>query len=71
MTDLPPQEEAQRAAQKFEQDHIRTVTINMEHAAFDQGLAQQIADAMDGPCYALAELKAELLYQTVRQEMDK
>ncbi len=71
MTDLPPQEEAHRAARKFQQDHIRTVTINMEHAAFDQGLAQQIADAMDGPCYALAELKAELLYQTVRQEMDK
>ncbi|MFC1960255.1 VWA domain-containing protein [Chloroflexota bacterium] len=70
MTDLPPQEEAHLAANKFAQDHIRTVTINMEHAAFDQGLAQQIADAMQGPCYALAELKADQLYQTVRQELD-
>jgi Mg-chelatase subunit ChlD len=70
LTDMPPQEEAQLAASRFAQDGIRTVTINMEHAAFDQGLAQQIAKAMAGPCYALSELKAELLYQTVRQEMD-
>ncbi|GAB4571640.1 MAG: hypothetical protein Kow0077_08850 [Anaerolineae bacterium] len=71
MTDLPPQEEAQLAARKFAQDGIRTVTVNMEHAAFDQGLAQQLADAMGGPCYALAELKAELLVQTVRQELEQ
>lgn len=70
LTDLPPQEEANLAAAKFAQDGIRTVTINMEHAAFDQGLAQQVADAMGGPCYALAELKADILYQTVRQELD-
>ena len=70
MTDLPPQEEAHLAADKFAQDSIRTVTINMEHAAFDQGLAQQIANRLGGPCYALAELKADLLYQTVRQELD-
>jgi Mg-chelatase subunit ChlD len=70
MTDLPPQEEAHRAASWFDVDHIRTVTINMEHAAFDQGLAQQIADAMGGPCYALADLRAEMLYRTVRQELE-
>jgi Mg-chelatase subunit ChlD len=70
MTDLPPQEEAHLTADKFAQDDLRTVTINMEHAAFDQGLAQQLADRLGGPCYALAELKAELLYQTVRQEME-
>ena len=38
-------DEANLAAAKFAQDGIRTVTINMEHQAFDQGLAQQIADA--------------------------
>ncbi|MBN1963220.1 MAG: VWA domain-containing protein, partial [Anaerolineae bacterium] len=70
MTDLPPQEEAHLAADKFRMENIRTVTINMEHVAFDQGLAQQLADRLGGPCYALAELKAELLYQTVRQELD-
>ncbi len=70
MTSMPPQEEAHLAATRFHQDHIRTVTINMEHAAFDQGLAQQIAEAMGGPCYALADLRAELLYQTVRKELD-
>lgn len=70
MTDLPPQDEANRAATLFARDGIRTVTINMEHAAFDQGLARQLAEAMGGPCYALAELKADILYQTVRKELD-
>jgi magnesium chelatase subunit D len=41
----------------------------MEHAAFDQGLAQQLANHLKAPCYALSELKAESLYHTVRQEM--
>jgi len=70
MTDLPPQEEAHRIADKFREEHFRTVTINMEHAAFDQGLARQLAQRLGGPCYALSELKADLLYQTVRQELD-
>jgi len=71
LTDLPPQEEAHLAASRFKLDEIRTVTINMEHAAFDQGLAQQIAEAMGGPCYTLAELRAYALYQTVRQELSQ
>ncbi len=70
MTDLPPQEEAHRAADHFHAEHIRTVTINMEHAAFDQGLAQKLAERLGGPCYALSELKAEALYQTVKQQLD-
>jgi magnesium chelatase subunit D len=70
MTDRPPQEEAQLAAERFRHGNIRTITVNMEHVAFDQGLAQQIADRMGGPCYALSELKAELLYETVRRELD-
>jgi magnesium chelatase subunit D len=41
----------------------------MEHAAFDQGLAQDLADHLEAPCYTLTELKAENLYHTVRQEM--
>ena len=70
MTDLPPQEEAHRAADHFHNEHIRTVTINMEHAAFDQGLAQKLAERLGGPCYALSELKAEALYRTVKQQLD-
>ncbi len=41
----------------------------MEHAAFDQGLAQALADHLKAPCYTLSELKAEALYQKVREEM--
>ncbi len=41
----------------------------MEHPAFDRGLAQQLANALGGPCYTLPELKAEALVQTVRDEM--
>lgn len=70
MTDLPPQEEAHRIADLFEEHHIRTVTINMEHAAFDQGLARRLAERLGGPCYTLSELKAEILYETVKQELN-
>jgi magnesium chelatase subunit D len=41
----------------------------MEHEAFDQGLAQALADHLAAPCYTLAELKAEALLRTVREEL--
>jgi len=70
MTDMPAQEEAYRFAELIHEDDIRSIVINMEHAAFDQGLAAQLAKHLDGPCYTLRELKAESLYQTVRGELD-
>jgi magnesium chelatase subunit D len=70
MTDLPAQEEAYRFAELIHEDDVRSVVINMEHAAFDQGLAAQLASHLDAPCYSLRELKAESLYQTVRTELD-
>ncbi len=69
MMNLPPQEEAYRIAEMFPQNHIRSLVINMEHEAFDQGLAQSLADHLDAPCYTLAELKAEALLRTVREEL--
>ncbi len=70
MTDLPPQEETYRAAALFKEGHIRSVVINMEHAAFDQGLACALAEKMGAPCYTLNELRAESLYQTVKGELE-
>jgi Mg-chelatase subunit ChlD len=70
MTNLPPQEEAHRAADLLKDEHIRSVVINMEHAAFDQGLARALADRLAAPCYTLRELKAESLYQTVKEELE-
>jgi len=69
MSDLPPQEEAHLIAEQIREDHIRAVVINMEHASFDQGLAQRLAECLGGPCYTLSELRADLLYHTVRGEM--
>ena len=66
---LSPQEEAHNIAEQIQEEGVKSVVINMEHASFDQGLAQRLADHLGGPCYALHELKAEILYQTVRQEM--
>ena len=66
---LPPQEESHRLADQIAEDDIRCVVINMEHAAFDQGLAQALADHLKSPCYTLNELKAETLYQAVRDEI--
>ncbi len=69
MTDLPAHDEALKVADIIRRSHIRSVVINMEHAFFDRGLAQQLADALGAPCYTLQELKAEELYQTVREEL--
>jgi len=67
---MPPQEEAHKLAERIAEDDIRSVVINMEHAAFDQGLAKGLADHLQAPCYTLSELKAETLYQAVREEME-
>lgn len=69
MSSLAPQVEAQRIANQISTDHIRSVVINMEHPAFDQGLAQSLAQDLKGPCYTLSELKAESLYLKVKEEM--
>jgi magnesium chelatase subunit D len=69
MSTLPPQEEANRLAAHIAETEIHSVVINMEHAAFDQGLAQNLAEHLKAPCYTLSELKAEALYQKVREEM--
>ncbi len=70
MTDLPPQEEAYRIAEKIHGEEIRSVVINMEHAAFDQGLARKLAEHLGCDCLTLAELKAETLYRTVKAELN-
>jgi len=70
MSHLPPQEEAHGIADLIQHSDVRAIVINMEHAAFDQGLATALAEHLGGPCYTLAELKAENLYRTVRQELD-
>ena len=66
---MPPQEEAYQFAEQIANRNFRTIVINMEHASFDQGLAQALADHLESPCYTLNELKAESLLSTVRQEM--
>jgi magnesium chelatase subunit ChlD-like protein len=71
VTHMPPQEEGHLLSDQIADDHIRSVVINMEHAAFDQGLAQALADHLKSPCYTLSELRAEALYQTVRQEINQ
>jgi len=69
MTDMAPRNESLQIAEFFKRDHIRSVVINMEHVAFDRGLAQELADAMGAPCYALADLRAASLVQKVRDEL--
>jgi magnesium chelatase subunit D len=69
MTNRPPQEEAYLIAEMFPQADIPSVVVNMENEAFDQGLAQALAKHLEAPCYSLAELKADVLLQTVRGEL--
>jgi magnesium chelatase subunit D len=67
--DLPPQQEAHYLADGIADDEIRSVVVNMEHAAFDQGLANALAEHLKAPCYTLNELRAENLYRAVKAEM--
>jgi Mg-chelatase subunit ChlD len=70
MGNLPPQVEAHMIADQIHEADIRSVVINMEHAAFDQGLADNLSEHLGGPCYTLEQLKAEHLYRKVRQEIE-
>jgi magnesium chelatase subunit D len=70
MTGIPAQEEANRIADLFAVTHLRSIVINMEHAAFDRGLAQKLADALHGICYNLPDLRADTLLHTVKREID-
>jgi magnesium chelatase subunit D len=69
LTETPPQEEAHKIAELVRKSGIHSVVINMEHEAYDRGLARSLADALGGSCYCLAELKAAELYRTVREEL--
>ncbi len=66
---LPPKNEALQLSTMIVEANVRSVVINMEHAAFDQGLAQELADHLEAPCYTLEDLRAETLYQAVLDEM--
>jgi len=66
VSNLPPQVEAHRIANQIRDAHIRAVVINMEHVAFDQGLARKLAEHMNAPCLSLRELHADALYQAVK-----
>lgn len=66
---LSPQEEAAQFAAMIANEDIHSVVINMEHVAFDQGLAKALADHLKGPCYTITDLKAESLFVTVQQEI--
>jgi magnesium chelatase subunit D len=70
MTDMPPQQEAHRIAELIKDTEVRSVVINMEHAAFDQGLARLLAERLAAPCHTLEDLRADTLYQTVLGELE-
>jgi magnesium chelatase subunit D len=70
MSNVPPQEEAHRIALLLQEAKIRSVVINMEHAAFDQGLARLLAEKLGAPCLTLEQLHAEALYQTVADYLE-
>lgn len=65
----PPNEEAYELAEKIAQKDIRSIVVNMEHEAFDQGLAKDLSNHLGANCFTLDELKAESLYRAVKREM--
>ena len=69
MTGMPAQEEAMKIADMFHNAELRSIVINMEHAAFDRGLAQKLATALGGICHNLPDLRADTLVSTVKKEI--
>ena len=69
ITGIPAQEEALKMADLLHSSDHRSVVINMEHMAFDRGLARGLAEALGAPCYSLPELRAEALVRTVKDEL--
>lgn len=65
----PPQEEAHLLANRIAEEDVHSVVVNMESINFDQGLAAQLAEHLDAPCYSMEEIRADKLYETVRKEM--
>ena len=66
VTDIPPQEEVRLIAHRIRDTRIRAVVLNIEQAAWDQGLAQQLALALGAPYHWLPTIRAETLAETVR-----
>jgi Mg-chelatase subunit ChlD len=69
VTGLPPQQEAGKIADLIHHNHFRCIVINMEHPAFDRGLAAQLAVELGGTCYTIPELRADTLLKTVKEEI--
>jgi magnesium chelatase subunit D len=70
MMGMPPREETLMVADLFAEKSIRAVVINTEHESLDRGLARELAETLEAPCYSLTDLRAESLYQTVRRELN-
>lgn len=69
MGSLPPLQEAYMIADQIAAANIHSLVINMEHASFDQGLAETLATHLKAQCYTVTDLKAESLYHTVQREI--
>jgi magnesium chelatase subunit D len=69
MGDMPPQEEAYHIAEQLQEEHIKSIVINMESADYDKGLAQALADHLGGACYNLGSLHAQALLTMVRDQI--
>ncbi len=65
----PPEHEARELAAMVRAHGLRSVVINTEHPSLDRGLAAELAAALGAPCHTLADLHAQELYQTVRDEL--
>ncbi|MBI9049390.1 MAG: VWA domain-containing protein [Anaerolineaceae bacterium] len=70
MGSKPPLEESHFLAASLAQKNIHSVVINMESLEFDQGLAVQLADHLEAPCYSIRDLKATQLYSAVKFEIN-
>lgn len=67
---LSPLEESYQIARMMAEEKIHSVVINLEQEGKSEGLAQTLAKQMDAVFYEIDELRAESLYQAVRNEID-
>lgn len=67
---LDPLQESYKIAGMIAEEKIHSVIINLEQGEKEESLAQRLADHMHASFYEIDELRAERLYQAVRDEID-
>lgn len=64
-----PMEESLKTADRFAACGYRSIVINSDQMTFGQGHANNLAKRLKAACYLISDFNADILIQTVRDEL--